>query len=87
MVGLDEGGGWASADDHSAGAWSTWETSTSKLIVDPEYIKKAADPQWYVNPSSRGSIQAYRIIQGARIRADRKPFLRQWRLDGRWAVD
>ncbi|KAG0647763.1 Prolyl aminopeptidase [Hyphodiscus hymeniophilus] len=29
-----------------AGAWSTWETSTSKLIVDPEYIKKAGDPKW-----------------------------------------
>lgn len=29
-----------------AGAWSTWETATSKLLVDPEYIKKASDPKW-----------------------------------------
>ncbi|KAH6681594.1 prolyl aminopeptidase serine peptidase [Halenospora varia] len=29
-----------------AGAWSTWETATSKLIVDPKYIAKAADPKW-----------------------------------------
>jgi proline iminopeptidase len=30
----------------SASTWSTWETATSKLVVDPEYIKKAADPKW-----------------------------------------
>lgn len=29
-----------------ASAWSTWETATSKLIVDPEYIKKADNPKW-----------------------------------------
>jgi proline iminopeptidase len=29
-----------------AGAWSKWETATSKLIVDPEYIKKCDDPKW-----------------------------------------
>ncbi|PSS16957.1 hypothetical protein M430DRAFT_51279 [Amorphotheca resinae ATCC 22711] len=29
-----------------AGAWSSWETATSKLMVDPEYIKKAEDPKW-----------------------------------------
>ncbi|KAH8663470.1 proline iminopeptidase [Tricladium varicosporioides] len=29
-----------------AGAWSTWETATSKLVVDPKYIAKAADPKW-----------------------------------------
>lgn len=31
----------------SAQAWSTWETATSKLMVDPEYIKKVEDPKWY----------------------------------------
>lgn len=30
----------------SATAWSTWETATSKLIVDPEYIAKGDDPKW-----------------------------------------
>lgn len=30
----------------AAAAWSTWETATSKLIVDPEYIKKVEDPKW-----------------------------------------
>lgn len=30
----------------SASAWSIWETSTSKLIVDPKYIAKAEDPKW-----------------------------------------
>jgi len=30
----------------SAGAWSTWEISTSKLLVDPEYIKKVENPKW-----------------------------------------
>lgn len=30
----------------SAGAWSRWETATSKLVVDPEYIKKSDDPKW-----------------------------------------
>ncbi|KAH6714523.1 proline iminopeptidase [Leptodontidium sp. 2 PMI_412] len=29
-----------------AQAWSTWETATSKLMVDPEYIKKVEDPKW-----------------------------------------
>lgn len=29
-----------------AGAWSRWETATSKLQVDPKYIKKAEDPHW-----------------------------------------
>jgi len=29
-----------------ASAWSIWETSTSKLIVDPKYIQKAEDPKW-----------------------------------------
>jgi proline iminopeptidase len=29
-----------------AGAWSRWETATSKLVVDPEYIKKSEDPKW-----------------------------------------
>ncbi|KAF8861899.1 proline iminopeptidase [Acephala macrosclerotiorum] len=29
-----------------AGAWSRWETATSKLIVDPKYIEKAEDPKW-----------------------------------------
>ena len=36
------------ADSCSAVAWSTWETSTSKLVVDPEYIKKTEDPKWLV---------------------------------------
>jgi hypothetical protein len=30
----------------SASAWSTWETATSKLVVDPEYIKRVDDPKW-----------------------------------------
>lgn len=34
----------------SAGAWSTWENSTSKLIVDAEYIKRSEDPKWFVGP-------------------------------------
>lgn len=29
-----------------AAAWSTYETATSKLACDPEYIAKAADPVW-----------------------------------------
>ncbi|KAI0142040.1 Alpha/Beta hydrolase protein [Pestalotiopsis sp. NC0098] len=29
-----------------ADAWSRWEMSTSKLIVDPSYIAKAQDPKW-----------------------------------------
>lgn len=29
-----------------AAAWSRWETATSKLVVDPEYMKKAEDPKW-----------------------------------------
>ncbi|KAF4622809.1 hypothetical protein G7Y89_g14216 [Cudoniella acicularis] len=29
-----------------AAAWSTWETATSKLSVDPAYIAKASDPKW-----------------------------------------
>jgi proline iminopeptidase len=29
-----------------AGAWSNWECSTVKLIVDQETIEKAADPKW-----------------------------------------
>ncbi|KAI1853168.1 hypothetical protein JX265_011449 [Neoarthrinium moseri] len=29
-----------------AGAWSRWEVSTSKLMVDPSYIAKADDPKW-----------------------------------------
>ena len=30
----------------SAGAWSTWETALSKLVVDPAYIAKANNPKW-----------------------------------------
>jgi hypothetical protein len=30
----------------SASAWSTWETSTCKLLVDPEYIKKGENQKW-----------------------------------------
>lgn len=29
-----------------AAAWSKWETATSRLIVDPEYIKKSTNPKW-----------------------------------------
>lgn len=29
-----------------AAAWSTWEISTVKLIVDEEAVSKAADPKW-----------------------------------------
>jgi len=29
-----------------AAAWSTWETSTSKLLYDKEYAEKACDPEW-----------------------------------------
>lgn len=32
-----------------AAAWSRWETATSKLVVDPEYIKKSEDPKWSVS--------------------------------------
>lgn len=32
-----------------AGNWSRWETALSKLIVDPEYVKKAENPEWYVD--------------------------------------
>jgi proline iminopeptidase len=32
--------------ERSSGAWSTWETSTNKLVVDPAYIAKAANPKW-----------------------------------------
>ena len=57
------------ADDHSAGAWSIWETSTSKLIVDPEYIKKAEDPKWYAN-LSLGIKIVLTIFQGTCVRSD-----------------
>lgn len=30
----------------AATAWSTWEAATSKLIVDPEYVKRAENPKW-----------------------------------------
>jgi len=30
----------------AAAAWSRWETATSKLVVDPEYVKKAEDAKW-----------------------------------------
>lgn len=30
----------------SAGAWSVWEASTSKLIVDPAYVARADNPSW-----------------------------------------
>lgn len=30
----------------AAAAWSRWETATSKLAVDPEYIKKSEDAKW-----------------------------------------
>jgi proline iminopeptidase len=30
----------------SASAWGTWEAATSKLVVDPEYIKRVDDPKW-----------------------------------------
>lgn len=33
-------------DCDSADAWSRWEVSTSRLIVDPAYIAKADDPKW-----------------------------------------
>ena len=29
-----------------AGAWSSWESSTVKLIIDPEIIKKTENPKW-----------------------------------------
>jgi len=29
-----------------AAAWSRWETCTSMLLVDKEFVKKADDPQW-----------------------------------------
>lgn len=31
---------------YCAGTWSRWETVTSKLMVDPEYVKRAEDPKW-----------------------------------------
>lgn len=30
-------------------AWSTWEMATSRLLVDPEYIKKAEAPGFAVS--------------------------------------
>lgn len=53
-----------------AGAWSTWETATSKLIVDPKYIEKADDPQWYENPQRQALpllILSLRALAFARI--------------------
>ncbi|SZF03373.1 unnamed protein product [Blumeria hordei] len=29
-----------------ANEWSTWETTTSKLLFDPEYTTKSQDPKW-----------------------------------------
>lgn len=34
---------------HSADAWSRWENSTSKLMVDPAYIARSDDPKWLVS--------------------------------------
>lgn len=34
-----------------ASAWSKWETVTSKLVVDPEYVKKSTDPKWALGTS------------------------------------
>ncbi len=37
---------WLLLMNSSAGAWSKWETATSKLLVDPAYIQKSEDPKW-----------------------------------------
>ncbi|RDW88053.1 putative proline iminopeptidase [Coleophoma cylindrospora] len=54
------------AEQHKcAGAWSTWETATSKLIVDPEYIKKAEDPKWAL---AFARIESHFFVNGGWMR-------------------
>jgi len=48
-----------------AGAWSTWETSTSKLMVDPEYIKKGDDPKWAL---AFARIESHFFVNGGWMR-------------------
>jgi hypothetical protein len=43
-------------EKNSAGAWSSWETHTSKLIIDPGFAAKAEDPKWYIPFSSPSSL-------------------------------
>jgi len=57
--------------ENSAQAWSTWETATSKLIVDPKYIARVENPQWYVSspPENTKLINFLRALAFARIEA------------------
>ncbi|TAQ83940.1 hypothetical protein B7494_g7737 [Chlorociboria aeruginascens] len=48
-----------------AAAWSTWETSTSKLVVDPEYIKKAGNPKWALEFAR---IESHYFVNGGWLR-------------------
>jgi len=48
-----------------AAAWSTWETATSKLVVDPEYIKKAEDPKWAL---AFARIESHFFVNGGWMR-------------------
>jgi proline iminopeptidase len=60
------------AKERSAGAWSTWETSTSKLVVDPAYIAKAGDPKWAL---AFARIEAHYFVNGG------------WMTDGQLITD
>jgi proline iminopeptidase len=50
---------------YSANAWSTWETATSKLMVDPKYIEKAADPKWAL---AFARIESHSFVNGGWMR-------------------
>lgn len=49
----------------SASAWSTWETATSKLMVDPKYIEKAEDPKWAL---AFARIESHFFVNGGWMR-------------------
>ncbi|KAK7953476.1 proline iminopeptidase [Apiospora saccharicola] len=48
-----------------ADAWSRWEVSTSKLIVDPAYIAKADDPEWAL---AFARIECHYFVNGGWMR-------------------
>lgn len=48
-----------------ATAWSKYETRTSKLTVDPEYIEKSADPKWAL---AFARIEAHYFVNGGWMR-------------------
>lgn len=66
----------------SAGAWSKWETATSKLIVDAEYIAKSNDPKWYSHCSLNfnGTNVQLRALAFARIES-------HFFVNGGWMAD